>query len=48
MGSLISGIIGIAGIALVLIIGVHIESEIRAGEREGIINRGYVGEDDEA
>lgn len=48
MGSLITAILGMAGFALLLIICVKIESELRAGERDGIINRGYVGEDDDA
>lgn len=47
MGSLITAILGMAGFALLIIGCVHIASELRAGERDGIINRGYVGEDDD-
>jgi hypothetical protein len=46
MGSLITAILGMAGFALLIIGCVHLMGELKEGEREGIINRGYVGEDD--
>ncbi len=46
MGSLIQGILGLIACAAFILIGGFIASAIREGEKDGIINHGYVGEDD--
>lgn len=48
MGILVTAILGMAALALLIIGCVHLADELKEGEREGIIKRGYVGEDDDA
>lgn len=40
-------VMGIVALALLIIVCTGIARELRAGEREGIINNGYVGEDED-
>jgi hypothetical protein len=47
MGSLIEGILGLIACAAFILIGGFIVSAIRDGEEDGIIDHGYVGEDDD-